>query len=75
MRIFFHCSKRWGLRFSVGGSFFFDVVVFLRGRVCRQPEQVILSLYFEWRSNLHNDHTTPALELVLACKSHFTPKS
>ena len=72
---FFHRSKRWGLRISVGESFFFDVVDFLRGGVCKRLVQVILSCYFEWRSNLHNDHTSLALELVLACKSHSTPKS
>ena len=32
------------------------------------------SLYFEWRLNLHNGHTSPTLELVLACKSHSIPK-
>ena len=74
LRVFLHRSKRWGLRSIVGESFFFNDVDFLRGGVvgsmCRS-----FSLYFEWRSNLHNDHTSPALELVLACKSHVTPKS
>ena len=32
------------MRFSVGESFFFDVVDFMRGGVCRRPMQVILSL-------------------------------
>ena len=71
MRIFFYRYERWGLQFSVGESFFFDVVDFLRGGVCRRHVHVNFSLYFEWRSNLHNDHTSLALELVLACKSHF----
>ena len=72
---FFHRSEGWGLRFSVGESFFFDSVDIMRGGVCWCLVQVILSLYFEWRSNLHNDHTSPTLELMLVCKSHFTPKS
>jgi hypothetical protein len=37
LRVYFHRSERWGLRFSVGESFFFDVVDFLRGGVCRRP--------------------------------------
>jgi hypothetical protein len=39
LRVFFHRSERWGLRFSVGESFFFDDVDFLRGGVWRRHEQ------------------------------------